>query len=298
MRQTQPHHAEFEKIIASARQSFFWAHASAPKLIQPYHYHPEYEILHIRDGHGRRLVGNTIVHFGPGDLVFIGPQVPHVWMSAPDCTRCETIFVQFLPDFLGAGFFDRPEMRSVRRLMDLSQRGVVFDSEVRREVIEQLEAFDFLNETERLLALLNILVRMSGDAAAHPLGFGVSNARLNRGHEARIDRVFQHLNQHLTEPIVQADIARSVGMSPATFSRLFRRTTGRSFMRVVNELRIDQVCRRLTESSQTIAEIAFDCGYETLSHFNRQFRRIMKTTPRQYRRHLRMVKQRETDRAR
>ncbi len=283
MRQSKPLHAEFEKIIAGGRQSFFWRHMSVRQFPSPYHYHPEYEIIHIREGSGRRLVGNSIAHFGPGDLVFIAPNVPHVWMSAPDCARCEAIYVQFLPDFLGAVFFDRPEMRSVRDLMELALRGVVFGSTVRREAIGQLEKFDALNETERLLALLNILVRMSCDSAARPLGRGVPQARLNRGHEQRIDRVFQHLNQNLSEPISQAGIARSVGMSPSTFSRLFRRTTGKCFMEIVNELRIDQVCRLLTESSRTVAEIAFSCGYEMLSHFNRQFRRFMKTTPRKYR---------------
>jgi AraC-like DNA-binding protein len=295
MRQSTPLHAEFEKIVASGRQSFYWAHASGRQFLAPYHYHPEYEIMHVRDGHGRRLVGNSIVHFGPGDLVFLGPQVPHVWMSAPDSTRSEAIYVQFLPDFLGAEFFERPEMKSVRELMDLSLRGVVFGPAVRKDVIGQLEKFDSLNETERLLALLNILVRMSRDSAARPLGRGVPQARLNRGHEQRIDRVFQHLNQKLTEPISQAEVARSVGMSPATFSRLFRRTTGKCFMEVVNEMRIGQVCQRLTESSQTVAEIAFGCGYETLSHFNRQFRRFMKMTPRRYRHRLRGLEGRKLE---
>ena len=289
MRQTKPLRAEFEKIIASGRQSFFWTHESVRRFFAPYHYHPEYEIIYIRDGFGQRLVGNSISRFGPGDLVFIAPDVPHVWMSAPDCVRCETIYVQFLPDFLGAEFFARPEMRPVRDLMKLSLRGVGFGSAVRRDVISQLEKFETLNQTDCLLSLLNILVRMSGDSAARPLGRGAPRVRLHRGHEERIDRVFQHLDQNLTGPISQAEIAQSVGLSPSTFSRLFRRTTGRCFMEMVNELRVGQACRQLIESSQTIAEIAFSCGYETLSHFNRQFRRFMKTTPRIYRHRLRML---------
>ncbi len=256
------------------------------RFLAPYHYHPEYEIIHIRDGHGQRLVGSSIAPFGPGDLVFLAPHVPHVWMSSPDCARSETIYVQFLPDFLGAGFFDRPEMRSVRKLMELSRRGVVFGPAARKEVIGQLEKFNALNETGRLLALLNILVRLSRDSSARPLGRGAARVRLNRGHEERMDRVFQRLNQDLAGPISQAEVARNAGMSPSTFSRLFKRITGKRFMEIVNELRINQACRSLAESGQTIAEIAFRCGYETLSHFNRQFRRFMKATPRQYRHRL------------
>ncbi|MDD5705451.1 MAG: AraC family transcriptional regulator [Kiritimatiellae bacterium] len=283
MSQIKPLSAEFEKIVVGGRQSFFWSHA-AGRLLKPYHYHPEYEIIYFPEGSGRRLVGTSIANFRVGDLVLIGPNVPHVWMSAPDCTRCETIVVQFLPDFLGSGFFDRPEMLAVRELLQLSLRGVVFSAAVRRDVIARLENFDALNETDRLLSLLSVLVRMSRDAAAHPLASGLPRTRLSRGHEQRIDKVFQHLNKHLTEPISQGQLARSIGMSPATFSRLFKRTAGKCFMAVVNEMRIGEACRRLAEGDQTIAEIAFGCGYETLSHFNRQFRRFTKTTPRQYRR--------------
>jgi AraC-like DNA-binding protein len=102
----------------------------------------------------------------------------------------------------------------------------------------------------------------------------------------RIDRIFQYLNQNLDRPISQADVANQVRLSTSAFSRFFKRTTRKCFMNVLHELRIAQVCQHLEETDASIAEIAFACGYETLSHFNHQFRLIMKMTPRQYRRRM------------
>jgi AraC-like DNA-binding protein/quercetin dioxygenase-like cupin family protein len=284
MRQNKPLHAQFEKILARGRQSFYWRHCIIKQFVVPYHYHPEFELILICEGRGRRLVGDSIGHFGPGELALIAPHVPHVWMVAPDCPRAETIYVQFRPDFLGMEFFARPEWQAARELMETARRGVGFNPAVREDVAARLKKFPKLDETARLLSLLEILQRMSGDRGAHPLARSPGPARFNRRHEERIDRVFQYLNQKLNGPISQAEIARSVHLSPAAFSRLFKRTTGKCFMEAVNELRIGQVGRLLTETSRSISEIAYECGYETLSHFNRQFRQFMKMTPRQYRR--------------
>jgi AraC-like DNA-binding protein len=286
MQQKQAIRAEFEKIIARGKQSFFWQYGRGIRFVAPYHYHPEYELFFIKRGHGQRLAGHSIASFGTGELVFLGPNVPHVWMVAPGCKHVEAFYIQFLPSFMGEGFFDHLEMHAIRKMMETSRRGLLFSPSARREVASLLESFPTLNETERLIALLTILHRLSRDTKARPLGGLSARLQLNQRQEKRINLIFQYLNQNLTQPISQADVANHVHLSTSAFSRFFKRATRKCFMDVVHELRIAQVCQRLGDPDASIAEIAFACGYETLSHFNRQFRRIMKMTPRQYRRQM------------
>ena len=291
MNSTKSLRAEYEKIVAEGQQSFFWHHSGYRKQFRlPYHYHPEYELLYIVKGHGQRLVGSSIEHFNPGQLVFLAPNVPHVWMVAPKSELAEVFYVQFLPHFLGDGFFARPEMKSVFKLMERSRSGVIFDPKVSAKAAELFGKFPSLQETQRLFALLEILHLLGQDSKARILSHQTPSIKLNPKHEERMDRVFQYLNQNLTEPITQAEIAKGVHLSSSAFSRLFKRTTGKCFMDVVNDLRIAEVCRRLNETTQTIAEIAYECGYETLSHFNSQFRRVTGTTPSAYRSQLDTLK--------
>lgn len=285
MHQNNPPRANFEKIVTSENQSVFWRHAIRKEFKTPYHYHPECEIIHIIEGYGRRWLGGSITHFGLGDLVFIAPNIPHIWQVAPECPQAETFYIQFLPDFMGPEFLKLPEMESVGELL-AARCGMTFSESVCTEVVAQLGKMPELNSSECLLSLLDILYHLSQDQDSHSLGIAAGRTGLNPRQEERISKVFQYINHHLNEPISQAEIAERVNLSPAAFSRLFKSTTGKCFMEVVNELRIDQACSLLSQTSRTIAEIAYECGYETLSNFNSQFRKIMNMTPSKYRRNL------------
>jgi len=288
MRQPLPR-AEFEKIITTGRHSFHWQHLVCKQFAAPYHYHPEYELVHIRQGRGRRLVGGSIGHFGPNDLVLIAPNVPHIWQVDPTCPRAEILYIQFLPGFLGPDFFKTPEMQPAMELMSGAQGGVTFNASLRKKMADSLIQFPGLNKSARLLALLDILCRLGLRKGFRTLGKPMSGVRLNPREEERISQVFKYLNENLTCSISQADVARSVRLSSPAFSRLFKKTTGKCFMQVVNELRIAEVCRLLSETDRNISEIAFGCGYESLSSFHSQFRRIMQMPPGRYREKVEMI---------
>jgi AraC-like DNA-binding protein len=216
--------------------------------------------------------------------VFIAPNVPHVWQVAPECPEAETLYIQFLPEFLGAEFFKLPEMRSVMEWMAAVGAGVTFSAGVREEMTFRFTRFPTLTRSERLLELLDILCRLSQDSRSRPLGHGMGQVARSSRDAKRMSQIFEYLNQNLTGRISQAEIARNVRLKPSAFSRLFKISTGKCFVQVVSELRIAQVCRLLAETDSTIAEIAYSSGFETLSHFNSQFRRTMKMAPHKFRR--------------
>ncbi len=279
-------HAIYEKVVATSRQSFCWKHRICRRFPRPYHYHPEFELIQIRQGYGDRVVGETVSQFGPGDLIFLAPNVPHKWQVAANCPKAEAIYIQFLPDFMGDNFFRTPEMRSVLKLMDTARSGVIFSDSVRKEMARRLLRFTKLSDSDRLLELLAVLLRLSQDVDARPLSKLIGRVRLNRCDEEKISRIFRCLHNNLATSLSLPAVASSMQLSVSTFNRLLKRTTGKCFTQVVNELRIAQVCRLLAETDRTVAEAALGSGYETLSHFNSQFRRIMQMSPRQYRRSL------------
>jgi AraC-like DNA-binding protein len=276
--------AAFEKITPQPSASFICRRIEGARFEAPYHYHPELELTCILRSSGHRFVGDSVEPFGSGDLVLLGPNLPHVWLNPPTCRQAQTVFAQFLPDFLGAKFFDLPEFHAVRRLVQRSARGLVFSASTRKKVSAMLETLAELSDTPRLLALLNVLVVLASDRAARPL----CSPRYAPSHDAssgeKINAVYRHLAGNFRETIFQADVARRVGLSPAAFSRFFRRATGRGFTETLNDIRLGHACEMLRETDRTVAEICYECGFENLANFNRQFRRRHTLSPREWRR--------------
>lgn len=263
-----------------------------------WHLHPEIELTLIGRSAGRRFVGDSIARFHPGDLVLLGPHLPHTWMSTPGRpapglrSSPTTVVVQFLPDFLGPEFLTRPELWRVRRLLAAAARGLHFGRATRTAVQPGLLRLAKLTGLPQLMELLAILDSLSR-APATPLasarfhiapgtdGFNGEHAT-GAGH--RITNVCRFINAHYPEPLSQSAAARFAHLSNSAFSRFFKRATGQSFTDYVGALRLSLACDRLIQTEAKIATIAQDCGFANLSNFNRRFAASKKLTPREFRR--------------
>jgi len=280
---TRQPRAEYEKITPSPSASFTWRRIAGTRFGAPYHYHPEIELTWIVRSSGHRFVGDSVAPFYSGDLVLVGSNLPHVWLNPPGCRQVESVVVQFLPEFLGASFFDAPELRAVRRLIARATRGLTFTAATRKKVSAALDALGTKSGAARLFSLLEVLSVLAADRATRPL----CSPRYAPPHDpasgAKINAVYRHLAANFRETIFQADVARSIGLSPAAFSRFFRRTTGRGFTETLNDIRLGHACELLRETDQTVAEICYACGFENLANFNRQFRRRHALSPREWR---------------
>lgn len=258
-----------------------------PGFDTPWHFHPEIELTCIVRGDGQRFVGDSIETFGPGDLVLLGPNLPHYWCSSTrpraSSRMSHSLVIQFLDDFLGIGFLEVPELHRVGRLLDRASRGVLFLGKERELVPAKMETMRDRTGAARLAALLEVLDLLSLAADHRPLaGVGyVPNLDMHAGE--RISRCYDFVMSNLSEPIRLSEAATAAGMSPEGFCRYFKKVMGKTFFEFVNEVRIGQACRLLEVTDQTISEIAFACGYGTLSNFNRRFRTLRRTTPSRYR---------------
>lgn len=281
--------AQFEKVPSDGSRSFRVEERRLPRFDAPWHFHPEIELTLIVASRGRRFVGDSIERFAEGDLVLLGPSLPHFWHN--DALRrgaapAHSIVVQFRSDFLGPELWERPEFSEVRRLLARAARGLHFSGSAAGAARERIRALPVRQGVAAVTAFLEILDLLSRARAVRALASAGYAPDLDRRSEDRLARVYGFLMRRFTDAITLAEIARVAAMSPASFSRYFKRVTGRNVSEFINELRIDHAARLLSETDWSVGRIAAAAGFPTLSNFNRRFRQCLRCTPREYRRAL------------
>ena len=277
----------FEKVPDSEGSSFGCFHAGGRVFDCPYHIHPEVEILHILSGQGLLVVGDHLGRFVPGDLFLLGSGLPHMLCSDPitsDTSEPTHIrYTQFKQENFGSDFWKMPEQQAVTHLLAQSARGLRFDETSTASLLPTLDRLWETFGARRLWNLMELLEKMAPSRNATPLAsVGYAPVVTHRDSE-RLNRAIQHMNSHLTEPMLLTDVASKAGLSPQAFSRFFHKFMGIPFVEYVTSLRISLACRYLLESDKTIAAICYLCGFNNLSNFNRQFLRHKNTTPKAFR---------------
>lgn len=277
--------ASLEKVALRPGESFACREFRLPRFDSPFHFHPECELTLVEASHGLRFVGDSIERFEAGDLVLLGSNLPHYWTNPPDWRgEARSVVVQFPLDLLGAGWLDTPEFAAVRRLLVKAERGVHFRGRTAAAAARRLRTMTGLAPFARLQLLLETLHALAAAPGARLLASAGFAPVMKAGDESRLGRVLDYVNRRATEGVQQREAARHAGLSPAAFSRYFRKKMGHTFEAFVNEVRIGRICRALIEEpDRSVAEIAFAAGYNNLANFNRQFRRRTGLAPVGYR---------------
>ena len=272
--------ARIETVSTGAAASFLCRRRRDARFGFNWHAHPEIELTLIVRSRGRRFVGDSIEPYEDGDLVLVGPNLPHTWDSDPRRRGPhEAVFCQFAPSFL-----DAPELAPLTRLFERSARGLRFGGRTQRAVARRMDGMERLPGLARLAALLEILELLARSRDVRALSSPGFVPELRQGDAARFDRVLRLLNERCSEGITLAEAAAAAHLSIPAFSRTFRSRTGRTLVAYLNELRCGLVCRELIESERPVSDIAFDCGFNNLSNFNRRFRELKGMSPRAFRR--------------
>ena len=280
----------FEKVPRSQSESLYCEVVHPATVPTPWHFHPECQLTLVLNSYGHRVVGDHLTSFSPGDLVFIGPNLPHLWhhdgLHRKADGQAYSIVVQFLEDFLGRDFLSRPESAPVRQLITRGAVALQVNGRTRKAVAERMQALARARGLRRVVWLLDILELLAASKELRPISSPGFQPSLNPFDHDRVGKVCAHVNEHLAEPIFREDLARLVQLSPDAFGRFFRSRTGKTLPEFVNQLRIGRACRLLAETDLSIIEVAMRCGFENLSNFNRQFLRIVKRSPRAYRQRM------------
>lgn len=248
-----------------------------------WHHHPELELTLTLNSVGQRFVGDHVGSYGHGDLVLVGPNLPHTWASRDKLDAGAphvALVLWFEKEWIEAMIAGSVELRPLRDLIERSTGGLAFGPEVGLALRDEFEAVFVLPPMQRLLALVGILGRLAGEAA-QPLSSVAPPAM--EGSRSRLDRVLTHLHQHYDEPVALPELAEIAALSVSGLHRLFTRHTRTSISTYVTGLRIGDACSRLSSTDQPIQHVADAVGYASLANFNRQFKALRGMTPREYR---------------
>lgn len=277
--------AILEKISHDRNHSFSLFEFQSRRFDCPFHHHPEIELTLIAGSSGQRYVGDHIGRFSPGDLVLMGPDLPHMYINdATFSGRAHSIVLQFLSECLGSNFFRLGELKGIRRLFERSRVGLSFHGRTRDKVAPLMVQLGGLNGFARLMAFLNIFEILARSKEFRILASPTYFPSLALYQGERINRVCELISRKFKEGITQSEAARTARMSAPSFSRFFRRATNKTFRAFLNEVRIGQASHLLLETEQTVAEVCYESGFGNLSNFNRQFLKLRKVSPRAYRR--------------
>lgn len=254
----------------------------------PWHYHPEYELVLVLKSSGRRMVGDHIGYFNEGDLVFMGSMLPHVWVNDPIYLNgkarhlADAVVIHFKEDFLGKDFFNVSEMEPVKRLLYLSKRGMAIQGKTREKINEIMKKMIPFNGIQRLASLISIFDILSTSNEYDLLASPEFANNQDRKESNRLGEVMEYIMRNFDENISLPKAASMANMGLTTFCNFFKENYRVTFVEYLNLVRVGHACKLLSNNEQTIAEIAYSCGFSTLANFNRQFKKYKGMTPSEY----------------
>ncbi|HTJ11962.1 MAG TPA: AraC family transcriptional regulator [Dinghuibacter sp.] len=249
----------------------------------PLHYHEEYELNYIENAGGaQRIVGDSAEEIDDLELVLFGPNVRHAWLTH----RCQgkkihEITIQFNKDMFSDVFLKRNQLGNIRGLFDKSLSGIVFSRETVSFIAPRIKRLERLSGFDSVLELMSILHDLSLSRNLRLLSSSGVFSDFSDNH--RIDQVVQFLNENFGKPIRLGEVARIAGMTETAFSRFFKAKTGITFVDCLNDIRLGHASRMLIDTTNSIAEIAYDCGFNSISNFNRIFKKKKGARPKEFR---------------
>ncbi|MCA9734278.1 MAG: helix-turn-helix transcriptional regulator [Deferribacteres bacterium] len=254
----------------------------------PWHFHPEYEIVVILQGAGHVFIGDGMERYEGGDIFLIGSNVPHVFIddshnrSMHDESHIEVVVVQFNGAFISK-FFELKEFHRIAALLQKMQCGVKIGDRIKEDIAGSFVMLIHLSGLKRLTEFIHILDAIGKDTNVHLINPTTSASILPNVRSNRIMKVIQYMNNNYHHEINLDQLARLANMETTSFCRFFKHHTRKTFTGYLNELRLGYACKLLMEGSLSVTEICYETGYNSISHFNRQFKRVYDVTPKEYR---------------
>jgi AraC-like DNA-binding protein/quercetin dioxygenase-like cupin family protein len=279
----------FQKLTVEPEEGFAFRQRRAAGFDCPWHVHPEYELILVLQSDGYRIVGDSIAPLSAGDMVFVGPGLPHIWQNesvAGEPRPVHALLIQFERGFLGDGLLRLPALEPIRRFLDRSARGLHIVGATRDHISTLMAEMIDLKGLERVLQFLKIFGVLAASEDCHPIASPTFASDTHLYDQERMNQVFQFLNKNISQTIRLPDVARIANMSEGAFSRFFRLHTGKTFPEFLNELRVGRACRFLVEDDKNVTEVGYECGFTNLSNFNRQFLKLKGLSPSAFRRQM------------
>lgn len=260
-----------------------------PFFKAPFHFHPELELVYIKESRGKRIVGDKIEPFEVGDMVFVGRNLPHVWLNdeayyqgAP-ALRAKAIVAYFNADLLAPIFYNMEESGLITSFFKLAERGVHITGKTRDSVAKKLDKLLIKKGLDKVIGLFEIFNTLSKSKDIRLLTNESYRAEVKDAEKDRLAALYKYVQENFKSEISLKTAASLAFLAPQSFCRMFKKKTNKHFVNYLNEVRISKACSYLLETDLPISDVAYKCGYKTISNFNRNFKGITQTSPKKYR---------------
>lgn len=278
----------FQKLVPLPEQSVIFLDEEKPHFTVPWHFHPEIEILLVVKSTGTSYIGDSITRFDEGEVCIIGENVPHWWKSDDsyminkDTEGIKALVIQFRKEVFDSMFVNIPEMSAVKEFLGKSQRGIQFLGDARNYIGNQIKSIFQKTGIQRiteLILLLDFMANTKDSCFLSSIGY---SRTINTYDFYRFNKIHEYIIRNFTRNITLKDVSGTVNMCETAFCRYFKKHTGKTFTAFLNEFKIGNACKLLLEDNTNISSACFQSGFNNLSHFNEQFKRITGRTPSVY----------------
>ena len=260
-----------------------------PYFKSPFHYHPELELVYVKQSHGKRIIGDKLDTFTDGDMVFIGSNLPHVWLNDEiyykgfTYLKAQALVVYFNKELFSKTFYELKESNQINDLFNRASRGIKINGGTKSKIGGKMEKLAKKKGLDRIICLLELLnIIATSKEIEYITNESYTGTTLNSKTD-RLSDVYKYITTNYYNDISLDEIAKIANISANSFCRLFKQRTNRHFIQYLNEVRISNACKFLLETNLNVSEIAFQCGYKTLSNFNKIFKKSTGLSPNQYR---------------
>lgn len=278
----------FKKSRIPEGKAFVIRELIAPCFDVNWHFHSEYQLFTVLKGQGTRFIGDHMQAFKEGDMVFTGPNLPHLWRNdnsyfdSKNGLETHGIVIYFPEDFLGNSVFEMDEFAEIAQVLQKSERGIEINGKTNQAIQMMMQELVNMKGGQSIIQLLQILNKMVDSADCLPI---TQAGYINLNKESETDRmgqVYEFVMKNFKEKITLEEVSEIANLSVSAFSRYFKTRVNKSFSDFLSEVRISHACKLLHEEEMNISEISFECGFFTLSNFNKQFKERTGKTPLAY----------------
>ncbi|MGI4834232.1 MAG: helix-turn-helix domain-containing protein [Janthinobacterium lividum] len=251
----------------------------------PLHYHEEYELnLILNAGEAKRIVGDHVEEIGDAELVLVGPNLYHAWFTHKcQGKQIRELTIQFHRDLFEDRLLGRNQLSFIKGMFEMAQRGILFAPDTIARLLPRLLGLEHKHGFDSVLELFSILHDLSTSRNMRMLSTISPDNEQPNHHSRRLEKVFAYMNTHYSRPITLAEVAKIANMPETSFSRFIKKRLGNTFTDSLHEIRLGHATRLLIDTTHNVTEVAYKCGFNNISNFNRTFKKRKGCTPKEFR---------------
>jgi len=276
-----------QKLPLAEQTSFVARTYTTPYYETNWHQHYEVELIVQLRGNGMCFIGNYIGDFKEGDIFLLGSNLPHEFKKEKEDMECSVMVVHFNPDFWGKDFWKMPESNEIKQMLTQSLSAIKISSDSKTVLPHQIQKMETASGFERIALLCQCLLSISRHANKQTLSTLDSNSFAPLA-EDKINKLFEFTINNFRDPISLTTVASIANMSVSAFCRYFKRNTKKTYVEFVNEIRIGHACQSLLHTDMSITKICYECGFNTIANFNKQFLKVKGIKPSAYKKQFRV----------